>query len=340
MSPKLKDSPQIWKLAHDLGIRGLEDPIGGIIRFCERKVKKMIKDFPDCSTLADLLDFVAGKIGTVFELVQTDDDLVEIKGKYLKRGEKAFVQLDEDLPEEVFGITFKRTHREDWEPEFVSVIDCRGSKAARSYYTKWHEIAHLLILTDQRRLSFRRTYHLAVQKDPEEAVIDLIAGTFGFYAPFVQEHAAGELSFEVIEHLRRQLCPEASQQSSLIGLVKAWPDPCLLVHCEIGVRKRERGREVQGSFHFRDVPTPTLRAVKVTANEKARESGISIFENMRIPEGSVIHRVFMNGIDYDEAEEDLCWWETSDGTVLRPCRVRVKAKQSWDSVDALIMRIT
>ena len=340
MSPKLKNSAQIWKLAHDLGIKSLDDPINGILRFCDRKVKKILKDFPDCKTLPDLLSCVAAKLGTVFESAYTDTELIRIKRTYLEKGEKAFVRLEEDLSQDVFGITFKRSNREGWEPEFVSVIDCRGSKVARSYYTKWHEISHLLVLTDQMRLSFRRTHCPTTKKDPEEAVIDVIAGTFGFYAPFIQEYAKRDLSFEVIEDLRKQLCSEASQQSSLIGLVKAWPDPCLLVHCEVGLRKGEKATQVQGSFHFGDVPVPMLRAVKVTSNAKAREAGISIFENMRIPQESVIHRVFMDGIDYDEAEEDLCWWETSDGTILHQCHVRVKAKRSWDSVDALIIPIT
>ena len=259
MSPKLKNSAQIWKLAHDLGIKSLNDPINGILRFCDRKVKKILKDFPDCKALPDLLNCVAAKLGTVFEVVHTDVDLAGIKRKYLEKGEKAFVQIEEDLSEDVFGITFKRSKREVWEPEFVSVIDCRASKAARSYYTKWHEISHLLVLTDQMRLTFRRTHCPTTKKDPEEAIIDVIAGTFGFYAPFIQEYAKGELSFEMIEDLRKQLCSEASQQSSLIGLVKGWPDPCFLVHCEVGSRKGKKATQAQGSS------MSALRAVKVTA---------------------------------------------------------------------------
>ncbi len=339
MSPKLKNSVRIWKFARDLGIKPTDDPIGDILRFCDRKIKKVLADFPDCKSLSDLLDCVASKVGTFFETAYNDIELEKIKQKYLQRGEKAFVQLEGDLSEDVFGITFKRFHREVWEPEFVSVIDCRGAKAARLYYTKWHEIAHLLVLTNQMRLSFRRTHCPTTKKDPEEALMDVIAGTFGFYAPFAQKYAEGEISFEVIENLRQRLCPEASQQSSLIGFVKAWPDPCVLVRGEVALRKHEQAKLIQGTFHFREGPTPALRAVHVAVNDRAREMGMVIYENMRIPELSVIHQVFTVGNNYAEAEEDLGWWETSDRTILPKRPVRVKTRASWDSVDALIIPI-
>ena len=339
MSPKLKNSVRIWKFARDLGIKPTDDPVGGILRFCDQRIRKVLGDFPDCKTLFDLLDCAASKVGTFFETAYTDIELERVKSKYLKKGEKAFVQLEEDLSEDVFGITFKRFNREFWEPEFVSVIDCRGAKAARSYYTKWHEVAHLLVLTDQMRLSFRRTHCPTTNKDPEEALIDVIAGTFGFYAPITQKYTKGEISFEAIEDLRMDLCPEASQQSSLIGFVKAWRDPCLLVHSKMALRKHEQVKLIQGTFHFQEGPTPALRAVHVAVNDKAREMGIVIYENMRIPERSVIHQAFAEDNNYAEAEEDLGWWETSNGTVLPKCPVRVKARGSWDSVDALIIPI-
>lgn len=339
MSPKLKSSLKVWKLARDLGIKSSDNPVGDILRYCDQKIGKVFRDFPDCKTLSDLLECAASKLGTFFETATTDSELERIKWKYLRKGEKGLVTLEEDFSDDVFGITFKRCNRALWEPKFVSVIDCRGEKAARAYYTKWHEISHLLVLTEQTRLAFRRTHYPSTLKDPEEALIEVIAGTFGFYAPIAQQHAKGEISFETVEDLRRQLCPEASQQSSLIGFVKALPKPCLLLRAEMGVRKREEVKLVQQSFHFHNTPLPTLRAVHVTQSDEARKIGMTIHKNMRIPESSVIYRVFVEGITYDESEENLCWWGASDGTILPELSVRVKARGSRDSVDAIIIPI-
>ena len=57
MAGGLKNSTSVWKLARDLGITGSgEDSLAGIIKFCERRVKKVLETFPDCHTLSDLLD--------------------------------------------------------------------------------------------------------------------------------------------------------------------------------------------------------------------------------------------------------------------------------------------
>ena len=98
---------------------------------------------------------------------------------------------------EVFGVTFKRLSRKPWELPYVSVIDCRLDKKYRSYYTKWHELGHLLILTDQMRLAFRRTHFGLDDKDPEEALVDVIAGAFGFLPDLIKPVAKGRPSFEV-----------------------------------------------------------------------------------------------------------------------------------------------
>lgn len=339
MSSKLKKSPQTWKLAADLGLKPTDDPVRDILHYCERKIRRFLKDFPDCETPSDLLGWVAGRVGTFFEIVDTDEKLRQIKEKYLKKGEKIFVQLEKELADDVFGVTLKLTNQESWEPQYVSIIDCRGEKAFRSYYTKWHEIAHLLVLTDQTRLAFWRTHCNTEQKNPEEVLMDIIAGKFGFYPQLLGKNIRGEISFEVIEKLRLQLYPEASQQASLIGFVKAWPTPCLLVHAEMAFRKNEQAQLNQQTFDFQKGPAPALRAVHVTANDLAREAGLIIFENMRVPEKSVICRVFNDDLSLAEAEENLSSWETSDGTRLKKCRVRVMAKRSWDSAEALIIPI-
>ena len=331
MPPQLKNYPQIRKLVLDLGLKLTADPVNDILRYCERQVKKFLKEFPDCNTLPGMLDVIAAKVGTIFEIVRTDEDLQRIRKKYLDKGEKIFVRLEEDLEGEVYGITFKRTSRAAWESPFVSVIDYRGQKALRAYFTKWHEIAHLLVLTDQMRLSFRRTQAHVVNNDPEELLMDVIAGKFGFYAPIISLHVDGSISFDRIESLRLQLCPEASLLSSQINFVKSWPEPCVLVNGKMSVKRRNRSDDIGNS------DSPELRAVHISYSAGAKELGITIFENMRIPKQSVIHRVFTDKVAYDEAEENLSWWETSDGTRLVDCPVRIQAKYVRDSVDALII---
>ena len=172
--------------------------------------------------------------------------------------------------------------------------------------------------------------------DPEELLIDIIAGHFGFFKPLIKKHIKNTISFEEIERLRLQLCPEASLQSSIINFAKAWPEPCLLLSCNIALKKEERTAQSQPGFYFKKQPTPTLRATKVTVNEAASISGIKIFENMRVPIRSIIHRVFNREIDKGEQVENLSWWETSSGTRLPDMPIRVMTKSSLDAVYALI----
>ncbi len=328
----LKNSIPVWKLARDLGIGATDDPIAAVIRFCDKRVQDFLKTFPHCNTLTELLHCVAAKLDTTFEIVTTDDDLRLIQNKYVLRGEKIFATLEQELSEDVFAITYRRNNREDWEREFVSVIDSRGSKASRVYFTKWHELAHLLTLTDQLRLSFRRTHVAKGFNSPEEALMEVIAGHFGFYGPFIKPRIGGTISFEAIEALRREVCPEASQQSALIGIVKAWPHPCLLVNARLATKK---GEALQQNLFSSNNSSSSLRAVHITINEAARRKDLAIFENMRVPESSIIYRVFQ-GIPYGEAVENLSSWETSKGFKLPDRLVEVKAKRSWEAVDALI----
>jgi hypothetical protein len=332
----LKRSYKIHALAGDLGIKPSGDPVREIVRFCEKRVRRFLRDFPDCATLSHLLEIAASKLGTKFEEINSDDDLDEVRGRYLRQGEKAFASLHEELPAQVFGITFRRTNRKAWELPFVSVIDCRGEKRYRSYYTKWHELGHLLILTDQMRLTFRRTHFGLEDKDPEEALVDVIAGAFGFLPDLVQPLATGTPSFDRIEGIRMKLCPEASQQASLIGIAKAWPTPCLLLQAQLGLKRGERRELAQGGFDFQEGPREVLRAIQVTPNDAARAANFVIFPNMRIPLRSVINRVFSGEAADAQAVENLSWWESSDGSQLPSVTVLVHARSGWDGVQALL----
>ena len=334
----LSKSPQIYRLAQDLRLRikPTDDPVAALLSHCERQIKSMLEGVTDCYTLAQLLDWVANKVSTSFEMIASDEALSLVQSKYVAQSEMGFVALDQELSGECFGITFKRSNREPWEPQYVSVIDSRGEKAARVYFTKWHEIAHLLTQTDQMRLVFRRTHSSVNHHDPEEQLMEVIAATVGFYEPLVHRFIDDEISFDAIENLRAKLCPEASKQSALINFPKRWISPVVLIRAELGFKKDEEARLNQGAFDFTDTAQAVLRAVHVTPNELARKSGLMIHQNMRVPVKSIIHTVFDQSLTYGESEEDLSWWE-SHGKALCPYPIKVKARRTFNGVDALII---
>jgi hypothetical protein len=335
----LHESAQVYQLARDLKIKVSKpnELVPAIMQYCEQRIGQLMPGLPGCETLTEMLEWVANRLGTSFVMIHTDEDLQRVKQEYLERRELGFVQLEDELAPHVFGLTIKLQHREPWEQEFVSIIDCRGEKAMRAYFTKWHELAHLLTLTSQKKVVFKRTHASVNGNDPVERLMDIIAGYFGFYPQIARKFMNGELSFNAIERLREQLCPEASLQSALINFVRGWSHPCILLRAEPALKKDEEAQLCQGRFDFLDAPQPALRVVQVSTNDLAREKRFTIHKNMRVPEHSIINWVFSGAVLYDKAEECLSWWETSNGTRLPRCGVRVKAKRSGLSVEALVM---
>lgn len=114
----------------------------------------------------------------------------------------------------------------------------------------------------------------------------------------------------------------------------------MLITAKMALRKRDEVQCLQNKFDFADGPAQHLRAVYVTQSDIAREVDFTIFRNMRVPESSVIHQVYSHDVPYLEAKEDLDIWESSDGKALKPCLVSVKARRSWDGVEALITPVS
>lgn len=341
MSQSLRSSQQLARLARELGISIKINPVDGIMNFCEERITQLMCDFPDCTTPAVMLNCIASKLGVVFEEVKSDDDLQRLVKKCVAMGEIGFVMLEEELSGETFGITIKRHFREEWEPVYIAVIDCRGDKAARAYYTKWHEIGHVLTLTDETRTSFRRTHSSLNAEDPEERMMDMIAAKLGFHPAMTGKFmsAYDDISFEAVEELREQICFGASQQASLINFARFWPKPCILVNAAMGLKKQQEATVNQQGFFFHDGPKEEFRAVRVTRSDAARELKFAVHPNWRVPERSVIHRVYFGDIVYAEAIENLDWWEASSGNRLDNQQVRVQARRTRDCVDALIVPV-
>ena len=81
MSSRLKSSVNIWKLASDLGLNPKDDAVREVVAHCKKQVIEILKD---CQDFNKLLDFIAATVGTVFEEIYDDSDLLRVKNKYLK----------------------------------------------------------------------------------------------------------------------------------------------------------------------------------------------------------------------------------------------------------------
>jgi hypothetical protein len=325
MAVKLQNNPTIRTLAHDLGVRISTDPVTAIKGHCHQQVKQFLKEFKDCTTLTGLLALAAQKLGTTFRDVHSDADLQALVKEFAARKEPCAAFFEPELTHDVYGITFKLLNAGKFDLPYISVIDCRGSKIHRAYFTKWHELGHLLILTDQRRFAFKRTHALHEIKSPEESMVDVIAGEFAYYEPMVRPYVKGDLTFEAIDTARQALCPEGSYLSALFGLVKVWPVPCLLVEAKWATRRS--GEE------------SALRAVHVVINDLARADGLQLHKHFRVPKRSVIHQAFDGSIHDGTAVEDLDWWQSSDGTQLQEQRIQVSTKRIGDTVYALMIPV-
>ena|SRR5256885_4789247 len=335
MTKTLNNSLQIWTLAKDLDLNPKEDPIAAIVQYCVQCLRAFLAEFP-CKTLSELLKVAEAKLDTKFIDIHSDEDLHRVRDEFVRKGEEQFKLLEKYLGEQVYAITFLRLNPKKGDRRYVSVIDCRGEKGWRAYFSRWHELAHLLTLTSQMRLRFCRSHAESDLKDPEEKLMDVIAGEIGFLPEITKHHIDGSISFAKLDELREVLCPEASFQSCLYGFSRIWPEPCCLIETGLGYKKSEEARLTQNLFDFCDSPTEKFRVLHVHSNKKARASAIFVPKYMRVPETSVIYKIFQDGLSDGEAVEDLCWWESSNGKCLDSRTVFVQARRSGDRVFALI----
>jgi hypothetical protein len=227
-----------------------------------------------------------------------------------------------------------------WE-RYVAVIDCRGSKLARRFFTRWHEIAHRMT-TDADEPEYRSEH------DPIERLMDEIAGQVGFYGPlfdpvFQPAHGGKALlTFETVEAVVRQGFPDASFQATLCACARKLPTPVIYLEAALGhkaVVKRDVEDDSPRLFAFEE-PPPELRAVRVVANEAAQGEKFVIPQNMRVPASSVIRSLFQADSEREASDrEDLGMWSDSKGRRLEGRAVAVEARKVADRVIAIIQPV-
>jgi hypothetical protein len=292
-------------VAAQLGVPLRSDPTALIVDRCVQRVAAWAEEFAPVDSLEGLLDVVCEKLRLRFEVVTCDEDLDRIRTQYLAEKELAFADLNREFNATTDAVVIRLRNAPAWSSvRYVAVVDGRGKKQYRVWFSKWHEVAHLLA-EPQTKFFFRRTQ--AFKREPIERLMDQIAGALAFHEPLFLPRAKAygllarvprlaELTeFASSEH------PYASLQATLSAVIRHHSRPLILVEAKIALKV---GQEASGARK--------LRAVTTTHNPAALRSRIFLHRNMRVPEGSVIFRVFSRRGDRENepVTECLSWWES------------------------------
>jgi hypothetical protein len=297
------------------------------------------------TAIGQLETLVTQRLQMVFEEIRSDADFDRIKEQYARaKKDSVFATMRfrfDDAENPTFGALVRRNVGDDAPDRFVAVIDCRGGKLARRFFTRWHEIAHRLTThADQgdKEPAYRS------EPDPIERMMDEIAGHVGFYGPFFEPvfraaHAGKSLlKFETVEAVKGGGFPEASFQATLNACARNLKSPVIYLEAALGHKKAVKEEVEDGSprlFAFEE-PPPELRAVRAVANDVARAEKFLIPQNMRVPTSSVIRSLFEAHDERDAASrEDLGDWSDSKGKRLEGRAVAVEARKVADRVIAI-----
>lgn len=345
---KRANNPRIQTLARELGLTARGDSFDRIVAFAMVQARSILDGF-EVRDLDTMIRLVANRLRVRIEYIRDDTDVARLAAEYDGFHSHLARQLEEEfLQGETEGVTLARDGGDAKSFRFLAIIDARGGRSARAYFTAWHELVHLLIHPPQLAFKgFRRTPpRELIQKDPVESLVDSIAGRLAFYDPIfgpaleTSMHQCGGLTFDAIETARQAVAPTASMHAAMLAAVRTCGSPALCVSVEQRFKKSE-AREVASpqvalALGQRQ-PQRQLRAATVGRNELAAEAGLEIFANMRIPTRSIIAMVSAKSHDVcTSAVEDQDWWETSDDGPLASQPIRVEAMRRGRFVYALI----
>jgi hypothetical protein len=338
--------PKVMAMANALQLNGA-DPVQSIMEFCQARITKALKKVRNVNSIVDLERIVCAHLNLVIHEIWSDAELQSLSSRYAhNENDPAFAALAMQLEGDSYGVLFQRNERNSiGEYQYVAFVDCRGPKAARRFFTKWHEIAHCLTSFEQFEMPFRRTTVAAIEKDPIEKLMDLIAGDLGFFDPLFRPFLEAEIThhglitFQVVETMRIRFCNEASFQATLNACVAKSKTPMLHLEAVLGLKKSESELLLSTRRSLEQLNLqPKLRVISSMPNAAARKIGVLVPRNMRVPESSILHKVFSSpdGEALGEALEYLSWWSSSDGSCLPKTKVLVQAKKVGDRVIGLV----
>lgn len=121
----------------------------GILDHCRRRIDGWVAEAGGITSIDALKALVTRRLQMVFEEVRIDEDFDRLTQVYA-REKREFVfatmrsKFNDDANPTFGALVLRRNATADSPDRYVAVIDCRGSKLARRFFTRWHEIAHRL----------------------------------------------------------------------------------------------------------------------------------------------------------------------------------------------------
>lgn len=343
---RFNHASEIIELAQQLGIPE-QSPVQGILDHCQRRVAGWVAEAGGLANIESVESLVTQRLRMVFEEIRSDEDWDRLIDVYV-RGKKEIVfaamrsKFNDDNNPTYGALVFRRNAGIHDSDRYVAVIDCRGDKLARRFFTRWHEIAHRL--TTHADGGDTETGYRS-EHDPIEQLMDHIAGHIGFFEhifdPAFRNALQGEsrFSFKTVQSIIDSAFPDASFQSTLVTCTRRVTHPVIYLEAALAHKKDVKRKLATPSLYGEPTPPGQLRAVTVIPNSPAKEERFTIPTNMRVPLESVISRIFEAELLTDgQAIEDLNLWE-SQGKTLSSCKVVVEARKVPDKVMAVIQPV-
>ena len=200
-------------------------------------------------SLNELIDRFAQSLDMRFEKVHGHDDMTSLLERMDPVERPIFAALRAEFGDDTDGATVLRVNRQPWEPAYLAVINCEGWHEFRSYFSKWHELVHLLLEGSQLTFASRRTK--VNRPEPEEVLVDRVAAVLAFFPdmflPVLRDETAhdGLLTFGVIDRVRDRIAPDASHEATLRACLSHNSGSVWLLRCANSLTAEEERENQQ-----------------------------------------------------------------------------------------------
>lgn len=347
---------RIVHLASDLGLPHEKRSRAGVREYALARFKDLLAGTPlEPESPNDLQRVVAAELDVQLERLNSSAGIRGLADDYASGFPGLAGRLRQEFVEgDTEGLTLQRPRPDPRLRRYLAIVDGRGRKAYRAYFSEWHELTHLLVWPEQLELEgVRRTPPKQQrQKDPVETLVDSIAGDLAFYEPFfapLLERAieeTGSLDFDAIEVARQAFSESASFYGAARAAVRAVDRPACFVRVEPRLKKSQRRRlnSSQGELKLGvddKAPVPPLRLVDFWVNDATEASPLELHPHMRVPKRSVLHEVHDNPHSQTRFRfENQSWWGTRGKGPYPPLPIRVEATRRGKWVYGLIQMDT